>query len=416
MSLACGLLFWVNTNERRITFVSMHTSPVAEPGTPDAGGMNVVELNWALSLAQLGYGVDLVTRRDGPSADCVEIADDVRLFNLPVGPKHPVAKSEQEQFIDEFSLALKDWLAGPGSNTGLIHSQHWFSGVAALPVAKEAGIAHVQSFHSVAAPADTMDPAAGEKAESPGRIEGERMTANESDLIVTVSEAEKRTIIERYGVSPDSIAVVHPGVDLELFRPLSCRERHWNWSGCYVVFAARLEPLKGADLAIKALAEMTDKPRLVIAGQAASEFADYEDQLQDLAIEKGVADEVIFLGTQKREELARMIRGACVLLNPSYSETFGLINLEAAASGVPVIASRAGGLEESVADGLSGILLDNRNPKNWAQAIKKFTGSARTRAQYAKSAREFAERNSWADSAERLAVTYNQIKARRDND
>ncbi len=387
----------------------MHTSPVAEPGTPDAGGMNVVELNWALSLGKLGYKVDMVTRRNGPSADCVEISENVRLFNLAVGPRKPVAKSEQEQFIEGFGKELGDWLDGPGAGTQLFHSQHWFSGVAALPIAGASDIPHVQSFHSVAAPADITDLSAGEQAESPARIAGEKQAANESDLIVSVSEAEKQTIVERYEVDVEKIAVVHPGVDLELFRPLTPSERHWNWAGCYALFAARLEPLKGAELVIEALAKMTDRPRLVIAGQAASEFAGYADQLEDLAVELGVADEVIFLGTQKREELARMIRGACVLLNPSYSETFGLINLEAAASGVPVIASRVGGLKESVADGVSGILLDDRNPRNWAEAIKTFTGSARTRAKYAQSAREFAEKYSWPASAKHLADVYEQI-------
>lgn len=396
----------------RIGFVSLHTSPVASPGSADAGGMNVVELNAALALARAGHRVDLITRRDHPDSPAtVDLAPGVRLINLSAGPEHTVAKSRAEELIEPFRAAMS---ALPG-NYDVIHSHHWFSGVAALPMAHQWGVPHVQSFHSVAAPAGAKSLAEGEPAESSGRVAGEQLSARQSDLVVAVSRAEADAVRTRYQ-RRGPIDVVHPGVDTEQFRPLVEGQRHWAWDdtgGCYYLFAARLQPLKGPDLAIRMLAEIPeyDRPQLIIAGEASADFADYEKSLHKLVTDLGLEGKVTFLGSQTRDELANMLRGACALINPSYSETFGLICLEAEASGVPPIAARTGGIPEAVIDGETGILLDDRDPKKWAAAAQSVRNDGELRARLTTAARDFACHHTWNVMARGLEDSYRRVIA-----
>lgn len=395
----------------RIAFVSLHTSPVATPGTADAGGMNVVELNSALALARAGVEVDLITRRDRPDApDRARIAPGVQLINLDVGPPGVIAKSRAEALIEPFREAM----GGLDHDYGLIHSHHWFSGVAALPLARRWGIPHVQSFHSVSAPPGVHSLTAGEPPESPGRPAGEAMTAERSDLVVSVSEAERRTILERYGPLRTPVVPVHPGVDLDRFRPLRPGERHWAWDqtgGCYFLFASRLQPLKGPDLAIRMMAEIPefDRPQLVVAGEASQDFTHYERELHEMVHELGLDGHITFLGQQNRDELASMLRGACALINPSYSETFSLICLEAEASGVPVIAGRVGGIPEAVSDGATGILLDGRDPAEWAAAAQSVRNDGALRGRMTAAARDFAGEHGWERTAAGLLAAYHSI-------
>lgn len=396
----------------RIGFVSLHTSPVAIPGSADAGGMNVVELNSALALAKAGHQVDLITRRDNPEVPAViQVAEGVRLLNLDAGPAHPVAKSRSESLIEPFHRAM----AQLPPDYDIIHSHHWFSGVAAIGLAQSWGLPHVQSFHSVSAPPDAETLYAGEPPESAGRVAGEALVAERSDHVIAVSQAEKQTIHERYACPLDRIDVVLPGVNLELFRPLVPGEESWSWGGerPYLLCAARPQPLKGPDLALRALAEIPAerRPHLVLAGEPSQDFAEYGATLHRLVDELGLGPSVTFLGSQSRESLATMLRGALALLNPSFSETFGLICLEAEASGVPVIASNVGGLAESVRNGSTGILVDDREPSSWAGAIEQLTGDTTLREQMSAAARAFAEQHSWDVSAAGLVESYRRVLA-----
>lgn len=391
----------------RVVMVSLHTSPAASPGAADAGGMNVVVMNTACALGHLGHRVDLLTRWDSPD-DLYqsEISPNVTLYNLPAGPPTTVAKSLSESLIEPFNQEMAHWWAERGRGVDLIHSHHWFSGVAALPIARANLVPHLQSYHSVAAPVGAeLDE--GEQPESSGRPAGERKVALESDRIVAVSQAEKAQILQRYAPDPDRLVVVRPGVDLAQFRPLRADEDCWA-DECYLFFAARLQPLKAPDLAIRTLAQIDEdrRPVLVIAGEASADFADYADELRALAAELRVDDKVIYLGAQNRDELAAMIRGACVLLNPSRSETYGLINLEASASGVPVVAARSGGMLESVIDQVTGVLLDSRDPKVWANTVEDFIGCSEKRATFGAAGREFATTRGWSQVANELVEVY----------
>jgi D-inositol-3-phosphate glycosyltransferase len=414
----------------RIAAISLHTSPLEEPGGADAGGMNVVVLEQSLALARLGHRVDLFTRRTDPSApDTVEIAEGVRLHHLTAGPAAPVAKSAMEQAIAPFRQALHDALTGSGTETedpadapgsadaagapewDLIHSHHWFSGVAALPIARELGIPHLQSFHSVAAPEGSATLDAGEPAESDGRIPGEQFAATGSDLVVAVSEAEARTVGERYGVPGSRLSVVRPGVDVERFRP--CPDEDERRLRPTLLFTARLQPLKGPDLALEILSRLDPglEARLVLAGGVSQDFAEHLEELHSLARELGVEDRVDFVGSLGRDELAEAMRCAGALLLTSWSETFGLVALEAQASGTPVLAWHcAGGVQEAVGPG--GRVLESRDPDVWAEALQSLLDDADGYRSAVRSAREFAATRTWDATAESLAGLYASVTER----
>ena len=385
----------------RIAAICLHTSPLAEPGGADAGGMNVVVLEQSLALARLGHRVDLFTRRADPDVPAiVEVADGVRLLHLDAGPAAPVEKSEMDATIRPFREQLRPHLSG--GSYDLVHSHHWFSGVAALPTARELGLPHLQSFHSVAGPEGSSSLEAGEPAESEGRIPGEQFAATGSDLVVAVSDAEARTVVERYGVPGERLAVVRPGVDIDRFRP--CEDDRARRERPTLLFTARIEPLKGPDLALEVLSRLDPDlgARLVLAGSAAPAFAEYLDSLRALARELGVEDRVELVGTLDRDELAEAMRCAGALLLTSWSETFGLVALEAQASGTPVLAWRsAGGVREAIDP--DGLVLSTRDPDVWAESLEALLGDAEGYTDAVRSAREFAATRTWETTATALA-------------
>ena len=386
----------------RIALVSLHTSPGDEPGSGDAGGMNVVVRQQAEAMAAAGHTVDILTRRSSATLpDAVVLAPRLTLRFLEAGPATPISKGAHEAVIDEFRVrmaALGDY--------DVIHSHHWFSGMAALPLAQGRGIPHVQSFHSIAA--DPSTPlSAGERPESPGRMHGEAWLARESDALVAISNAEADTIVTRLGGSPERIFVVSPGVDALLFHPAPGIRTAEAGPG-YAIVAARLQPLKGLDLAVEAISAVPAalRPELIIAGDASGDFDGYIDGLRELADRNGIADTVRFLGPQSRADLAALFRDARVVLIPSHSETFGLVALEAAASGVPVVASASGGLREAVLDGDTGIVLGSRDPQDWGAALTTLLGDPDLARRLSVHARARAERLDWPRSARGLLDVY----------
>jgi D-inositol-3-phosphate glycosyltransferase len=278
--------------------------------------------------------------------------------------------------------------------------------MAALPIAQERRVPHVQSFHSIAA--DPITPLSeGERPESPGRLAGEAHLARASDTVVAISAAEAHTVVSRLGGDPERVVIVPPGVDADLFHPWTGGRRG---SG-YVVAAARLQPLKGLDLAIEAIAAVPAqlRPDLVVSGDASADFEGYVDELSALARLRGVDASVHFIGPQSRQALAELLRQALVVLIPSHSETYGLVALEAAASRVPVIAAASGGLREAVVDGVTGIVLDSRDPEAWAEAIVRLVSQGDSATALAQNARVRAERLSWSSSAEQLQAVYARL-------
>ncbi|PRI11109.1 glycosyltransferase [Leucobacter massiliensis] len=412
----------MHSQRLRIGFVMLHTSPLDVPGTKDAGGMNVVVRAQAEALARAGHEVTIFTRRSDPApAPRTVLASGLTVVQIDAGPPRLLAKGEHEGVMDRFGELLDAELrAAP---VELLHAEHWFSGIAALPVARAHGVPLVQSYHSIAAPPESPL-GAGERPESPGRLAGERRLAHEVDLVIAVSEAERRTVIERLDGDEDRVRVVPLGVDTELFHPCDspeCEEdRDWFGSGGRpeAIVVGRLHPLKGFDLVIDAIAVMDParRPMLRVVGSPPPDGDDYARSLHEAVARHGLLATTAFDGALRRRDLAERIRRASIMLVPSHSETFGLVALEAAASGVPVIARDAGGLREAVIDGETGVLIPvdpaGDDPRVWAEAIDRLLADAPRRERMGAAARAYALRRSWDASAARLLEVYRELLAR----
>lgn len=366
--------------------------------------MNVAVRHTALALADLGVEIDVLTRRSSSTApDVVPVARGVTMRLLTAGPAERRVKGDHEGYIDSFRDAMAK--LGPYD---LIHSHHWFSGMAALDIARRRGIPHLQSFHSIAA-ALTTPLAEGERPESPGRLAGEATLATASDAIITVSDAERATVIDRLGAEPDQVFTVAPGVDSRQFSPQTTADAATGEPG-YILAAARLEPLKGLDLAIETLAASAEPGlRLVVSGGPTSGHEEYPAELDALARERGVADRIDFIGPQGRDALAALLRDAFAVLVPSHSETFGLIALEAQACGVPVLAADAGGLREAIVDGETGLLMRDRDPQHWAAELDALLRNPRRARELGDAGRRRAQRFTWQRTAEQTLEIYSRL-------
>jgi D-inositol-3-phosphate glycosyltransferase len=395
--------------------VSMHSSPVAPPGTGDSGGMNVSLVSTAIELAERGVEVELLTRAVA-GARVTEIVDGVTLHELEAGPSGRIPKARLSEVADEFGEAVALLSGRTSPRYDLIHAHYWLSGIAALPVAIELGLPFVQSFHTLGA-MKNRHLARGEAVESDGRLRAERYLTSQADAIIASSAAEVSSLIDNVGASAGRVWVVPPGVDSALFTPARAiaesivrRRLDIDNERPILLVVGRIQPHKGQDLAIRALAALDiEPPILVIVGDPTPGAERFRDSLRSLAAELGVASALRFVGALDREELANYFAAASLTLVPSHSETFGLVALESAASGTPVIASRAVGASGSVAPGESGVLLGSREPTEWARTIAALLHDPLLLGELSASARLFAERFSWSITADGLLEVYRSL-------
>ncbi|MFB2598923.1 glycosyltransferase [Herbiconiux sp. P17] len=423
---------------RRIALVSLHTSPLATAGSGDAGGMNVYLLGLAGALRARGYEVELLTRdagdgrpdAGGPDA---QTADGVPVRFLRAGPRASVPKSELVALTGEFGRAMAEL-----PPFDLVHSHYWLSGAAALPVAQEWGVPHVLSLHTVAA-LKNEQLAPGDAPEPAVRLRAEAALVHDSDLTVAATQAERQAILRATDASPGRISVVAPGVDTRLFhpapphRPMPGRDdgdpstsstptesqpavgaELRRFEPPTVLMLARIQPLKGVDLAIRAIGSIPAerRPRLVVAGGTSPGHEAYASGLHGLVTSLALHEHVSFLPAQSREAAAALMRDATLLLVPSHSETYGLVALESAASGTPVVAARTGGLVESVLDGVSGILVGDRAPDAWGRIIDDLLHDPARLAALGAGALRHGRTHSWPHTAEHLAAFYDDLLER----
>ncbi len=403
---------------QRIAMVSLHTSPAAQPGTADAGGMNVAILGLATELAARGVQVDLLTRATG-TPRAVELLSGVQLHELAAGPAGALPKDRLAEVTDAFGEAVARLARRAGASYDLIHAHYWLSGIASLPAALELGLPFVQSFHTVAA---MKNSALGKgSAEPAARVLGETYLGTQANAVIASSAAEATALIDQARVPASKVWVIPPGVDGEAFAP---RDPVANAAARAVlgleqdrqllVMAGRVQPLKGHELAVRALGQLRRTggpvPLLAIAGEVTPGDEQFVDRLRELASELGVSGEVRFVGALGRERLAGLLAAASVTLVPSFSETFGLVALESASAGTIVVASRAGGLTESVEDGVTGVLIDSREPSVWAAQLARLLADDTLRATMGAAGREFAGRFTWGAAAASLLGVYAGIR------
>ena len=392
--------------------ISLHTSPLVQPGSGDSGGMNVYVRELVSALAQAGVECTTFTRadREGLPPE-VLIEPGHRVVHIEAGPHH-LPKEALADVTDEFRRGVLDWIAR-NERPDVIHGNYWLSGVVGHQLKHDLDVPFVSTFHTLArVKAEGGDPEPG------WRDRAEAEIVNCADAICVSCVEEEDQFRRLYGDPRGRLEIIAPGVEHAFFAPgdrLGARRALGLPSDRPVVlFVGRIQPLKGPDVAIRALAEL-DRPdaQLLIVGGASGVEGDVETaRAHALVDELGLHDRVSFVEPQPHHILSTYYRAADVVLAPSRSESFGLVALEAAACGVPVVASAVGGLLSLIDDGRTGRLIEGRNPVDYARAIAEILDDADLAASMSAAAVERARRYTWSFAAARLRRLYSDLTVR----
>jgi D-inositol-3-phosphate glycosyltransferase len=408
---------------RRIATVSVHTSPLEQPGTGDAGGLNVYVVEVAKRLAAKGVEVDIFTRavsRDQPQV--AELAPGVLVRHLPAGPFEDLDKQDLPGQLCQFTFELlRTEAAHAPGRYDLVHGHYWLSGQVGAVAKERWGVPLVQSMHTLAKVKNAAL-AAGDAAEPLVRLRGETEVVASADRLVANTEDEARQLVERYEADPARVATINPGVDLSVFRPGSQTEARRRLGlpadGVVLVFVGRVQPLKAPDVVLHAAARLirddpalADKLTVAFVGGPSGTGRQDPDRLTELAGHLGLARQLRLEPPCPQPELARWYQAATVVMVPSYSESFGLVAMEAQACGTPVVAASVGGLRTAVRDGYSGVLVDSRDPIWYARAVRDLLDSPATLARLRDGAREHASRFSWSATVDSLLQLYTSVTA-----
>ncbi|MGX6607804.1 D-inositol-3-phosphate glycosyltransferase [Micromonosporaceae bacterium Da 78-11] len=397
---------------RRIATLSVHTSPLEQPGTGDAGGMNVYIVEVSKRLARLGVEVEIFTRATSSGLpQVVEMAPGVYVRHVTAGPFEGLCKEELPSQLCAFTNGvLRAEAAHPPGYYDLIHSHYWMSGQVGWLARERWGVPHVHTAHTLAKVKNRLI-AAGDRPEPKARVIGEEQVVAESDRLVANTRFEAQDLVDYYDADPARVTVVQPGVDLDRFRPGPADRASLGLPahGRIIAFVGRIQPLKAPDVLISALAAMTDPDvTVVICGGPSGSGLDRPSSLIELAASLGVADRVIFLPPQTGDGLAALYRSADLVAVPSYNESFGLVALEAQACGTPVVAASVGGLVTAVRDGVSGVLVDGHDPHDWARVLDRLLAAPRLRHKLSAGAVAHAADFSWDRTAEGLLRVYRE--------
>ncbi|MGD9618888.1 MAG: D-inositol-3-phosphate glycosyltransferase [Mycolicibacterium sp.] len=406
---------------RRVAVLSVHTSPLAQPGAGDAGGMNVYVLQTALELARRGVDVEIFTRAtSSEDPPVVEVAPGVVVRNVVAGPFEGLDKNDLPTQLCAFTAGvLRAEATHEPGYYDVVHSHYWLSGQVGWLAADRWAVPLVHTAHTLAAVKNAAL-ADGDHPEPPLRSVGEQQVVDEADRLVVNTEHEAGQLVSLHRADRSRIDVVHPGVDLQKFTP-GDRQTARSALGLdgrapIVAFVGRIQPLKAPDVLLRAAARLPDVHVLITGGPSGSSpdpratgDRSAPDGLVHLAAELGITDRVTFLPPQSRDHLAQVYRAADIVAVPSYSESFGLVAVEAQACGTPVVAAAVGGLPVAVRDGMSGALVDGHDIDDWAKALgDMFRGSPATMRQQAI---EHAASFSWEHTVDALLDSYGRAIA-----
>ncbi|AXK36937.1 D-inositol-3-phosphate glycosyltransferase [Streptomyces armeniacus] len=399
--------------------LSVHTSPLHQPGTGDAGGMNVYIVELAKQLAALGTEVEIFTRATtGALPPAVELAPGVLVRHVDAGPYEGLSKEELPAQLCAFTHGVMQAWAGhrPG-HYDLVHSHYWLSGHVGWLASERWGVPLVHTMHTMAKVKNAAL-AEGDTPEPPARVIGETQIVRAADRLIANTAEEADELVRHYAADPRETAVVHPGVNLDRFRPADGRAAARARLGLpqhalIPLFAGRIQPLKAPDILLRAVALLVrEQPALrgrlvvpVVGGPSGSGLAKPEG-LQKLAARLGIADLVWFRPPVGQEQLADWYRAASALVMPSYSESFGLVAVEAQACGTPVVAAAVGGLPVAVRDGVSGYLVAGHEPAEYARALRRFVDDGTRVPRMGDAAARHAQRFGWDSTAADTADVY----------
>ena len=421
-----GLVTAVSTlplrGPRRIATLSVHTSPLDQPGTGDAGGLNVYVVEVAKRLAARGIEVEIFTRavcRDTPPL--AELVPGVLVRSVVAGPFEEMDKTDLPAQVCQFTHeVLRAEAAAEPGKYDLVHAHYWLSGKVGAAAKERWGVPLVQSMHTLGKVKNAAL-AAGETPEPEERISGELDVIAAADRMIANTAEEARQLIELYGADPAKVQTVNPGADLSIFQPGGAQSKREARSqlgidrdAVLLLFVGRVQPLKGPDVVLKAAGKLIEaNPELrrtlrvvLVGGPSGRQQRADPDGMRELAAQLGISDLVRFEPPCPQVELAQWYRAATVVLTPSHSESFGLVALEAQACGTPVVAARVGGLRTVVSDGHSGVLVDGHDPADWATVIKRLIKAPRHLRALSEGARRHASVFGWSATVDGLAKVY----------
>ncbi|ABD09842.1 D-inositol-3-phosphate glycosyltransferase [Frankia sp. CcI156] len=402
----------------RVAMLSMHTSPMEQPGTGDAGGLNVYVVELSRQLAALGVEVEVFTRAvSSKLPTSAELLPGVTVRHVDAGPFEEIHREDLPAWLCAFTAALLRAEAGhePGW-FDVIHSHYWLSGQVGLAVAQRWGIPLVHTSHTLAKIKNGAL-AVGDRPEPPGRLLGEQEVIGGATRLLASTPDEYRHLIDLYDAASDRVDVVAPGVDLEVFRPGDMAQSRARVgvdpADDLLLFVGRIQPLKAPDLLLRAAAELlrrdpARRSRLTVAvvGGPSGSGLEQPDALVKLAAYLGISDRVRFQPPAPQQELVHWYRAATAVVVPSHSESFGLVALEAQACGTPVVAAAVGGLRTAVADGVSGLLVSGRTPAVYADALDRLLRQPRWRARLSAGAVAWAGGFGWSATAHGVLRSY----------
>jgi D-inositol-3-phosphate glycosyltransferase len=414
----------------RVAMISLHTSPLDQPGTGDAGGMNVYVIELAKRLAQRSIGVEIYTRATSSALPpVVEAFPGVHVHHVHAGPFEGLRKEELPPQLCTFAREVLRAEAGHEQGWyDIVHSHYWLSGQVGALVRDRWSVPLAHSMHTMAKVKNELL-AEGDTPEPMARVIGEEQVVEAADMLVANTDIEAKQLINLYDADPGRVEVVHPGVDLGVFRPVGqagARARLGLPADAYVLmFAGRIQPLKAPDVLLRAVAHLLERDpalrsRLVVpvVGGPSGSGLEHPESLAQLAATLRLDDVVRFVPPVGQAELVDWYAAATLVCVPSYNESFGLVAVEAQAAGTPVVAAAVGGLTTVVRDGVSGLLVEGHDPVDYARAIERIIGAPALRQQMSEGAVRQAGNFAWEATAERTLEVYRQASAvmRRDLD
>jgi D-inositol-3-phosphate glycosyltransferase len=397
--------------------ISLHTSPLAPLGrTRDAGGMNVYVRELSRELGRGGMYVDVFTRRSAPDLPLVHwINDHVRLVHIPAGPAEPLPPSELFPYVEEFAHRIMRFAEHTSHGYDMVHSHYWLSAAAGEALACSWDVPHVTMFH-------TVERLKGQQygglptRSSALRIEQEARITAAVDRITVSTEHEREQLSTLYHIADSQIRLIPCGVDLSRFTPGSeaercaVRKRLTPGGEPVLVFAGRLDPIKGIDLLLESIARMRMRAHLFVIGGDPAGDPEVE-RLKRHAVELGIADRIHFPGAMPQQELTAYYRAADAIVVTSRYESFGLVAVEALACGTPVVASAVGGLTSIVRDGENGLLVPERTSEAFAARLDYLLEHPETRTLLARNARRSVARFGWRRVGNEVRAMYQELTA-----
>jgi D-inositol-3-phosphate glycosyltransferase len=403
--------------------ISLHTSPLDQPGTGDAGGMNVYVIELAKRLAQRDIAVDIFTRATSSALpQVVEAADNVLVRHIHAGPFEGLTKGELPGQLCTFAReVLRAEAAHPVGWYDAIHSHYWLSGQVGALARDRWGVPLVHSMHTMAKVKNEAL-ADGDTPEPVQRVIGEEQVVEAADMLIANTDIEAKQLINLYDADPTRVEVVHPGVDLSVFSPRSQTEARRRLGlpvdAHVLLFAGRLQPLKAPDVLLRAVSLLLDEDpslrhRLVVpvVGGPSGTGLEHPEALAQLASALGLDDVVRFVPPVPQTELADWCAAATLVAVPSYNESFGLVAAEAQATGTPVVAAAVGGLPTVVRDKHSGLLVDSHLATDWAHVLRRVLLEPGLRDRLSAGAITQSHLFAWERTADRTLEVYRRAAA-----